>query len=168
MGKIVVLDYIGISGRRLLDEEFTAIKLHTSIGAALLQRLDAKEMSAVALHHHRFYNGARGYPMNCPPCPPEYKAIVDLVAVSDSIEAATDNVGRCYSSAKSFSTIIGELRSESGTRYSPDVVALFDDEEFCRTLEQELTNERRRAYVTLYGNSAQLPTQLPRLSFHQD
>lgn len=168
VGKIVVLDYIGIYSRKLLDEEFTAIQLHTSIGAALLRRLDDKELAAVALHHHRFYDGSRGYPADCPPCPAEYKAIVDLVTVSDSIEAATDNVGRCYSAAKSFSTIVSELRAESGTRYSPDIVALFDDGEFCRTLEQELTHERKRAYIEIYGKNNLLSAQISQLHFHQD
>ncbi len=168
VGKIALLDYIGIYSRKLLDEEFTAIQLHTNIGSALLRQLDAKELSEVALHHHRFYDGSRGYPQNCPPCPAEYRAIVDIVSVSDALEAATDNVGRCYSNAKDFPTIINELRSERGTRYSPDVVALFDDEEFCRTLEQELTADRNRAYVEIYGKSDLLSAQISQLHLHQE
>lgn len=153
VGKLMLLDYISIYGRKLLDEEFTAIKLHSQIGSALMDHLDAPELSAVSLHHHRYYNGQGGYPQNCPPCPERFKAFVDIVTVCDSIEAATDDIGRSYSVAKSFSQIIEELRSESGTRYSPDVVALFDDEEFFQSVEQDLYNERKDIYYHVYGNN---------------
>lgn len=152
VGKIVVLDYIGIYGRKLLDEEFSVIKLHTDIGAALLRRLGRDDLSVTALHHHRFYDENGGYPANCPPCPAEYKIIADIVSISDSLEAATDNIGRCYSAAKPFSTVVEEFRAQKGTRYSPDVVALFDDEAFCQTLQHALDTERRHTYSEIYGN----------------
>lgn len=153
VGKLMLLDYISVYGRRLLDEEFTAIKLHPQIGSALMDHLDVPELSAVSLYHHRYYNGQGGYPQNCAPCPDRFKALVDIVTVCDSIEAATDDIGRSYSVAKSFSQIVDELRSESGTRYSPDVVALFDDEEFFHSVEQALSEERREIYFRVYGNN---------------
>ena len=152
VGKIMLLDYVGIYERKLLDEEFESIKLHTSIGAALLEKTDPKELSVIALHHHRFYNEMGGYPEVCPPCPPQYKPIVDIVSVSDSIEAATDNIGRCYSTAKSFRTLVDELRAERGTRYSPAVVSLFDDEEFFQQIERELHQDRVAIYYETYGS----------------
>lgn len=152
VGKLMLLDYISIYGRKLLDEEFNAIKLHPQIGASLMEHLDPPELSAVSLHHHRFYNGQGGYPFNCPPCPSQFKALVDIVTVCDSIEAATDDIGRCYSIAKTFPQIIEELRRESGTRYSPDVIALFDDEEFFKSVEEDLLRERQDIYFEVYGN----------------
>ena len=151
VGKLMLLDYISIYGRKLLDEEFTAIKLHPQIGSALMDHLNVPELSVVSLHHHRYYNGKGGYPAECPPCPARFKSFVDIVTVCDSIEAATDDIGRSYSIAKSFSQIVNELRSESGTRYSPDVVALFDDVEFFRSVEEELSRERQDIYFRVYG-----------------
>lgn len=151
VGKIMLLEYISVYGRKLLDEEFAAIKLHPVIGAALLSHTEPHEMAIIAKHHHRFYNEQGGYPENCPPCPPEYKAIVDIVTVSDSIEAATDDIGRCYSTAKSMTQIIEELRRDAGTRYSPDVVALFDDDTFTNELASMLREERQQAYFSVYG-----------------
>lgn len=150
IGKVTLLDYVGIYSRKLLDEEFASIKLHSQVGSFLMQQFDPEERSFVALHHHRFYDGTGGYPTDVPPCPPMYKVIADIASVSDSIEAATDNIGRCYSAAKSFDTIISELRQGSGTRYSPQVVALFDDPDFYRTLEEELHSERRSTYLEIY------------------
>lgn len=156
VGKIMLLEYIGIYGRKLLDEEFAAIKLHPIIGAMLLSNTDPQEMAIIAKHHHRFYNEQGGYPADCPPCPPEYKPIVDIVTVADSIEAATDNIGRCYSSAKTFNQIIDELRRESGTRYSPDVVALFDDAEFAQSVERSLQEDRKHVYFSVYGKEGHI------------
>ncbi len=153
VGKIMLLDYVGIYDRTILDEEFAAIKLHTSIGSALLERTDPKELSVVALHHHRFYNEMGGYPEKCSPCPTQYKPFVDIVTVADSIEAATDSIGRCYSVAKSFPALVEELRRDAGTRYSPHVVALFDDENFFARVERELRYRREAIYFETYGNN---------------
>lgn len=153
VGKIMLLDDVSVYGRKLLDEEFAAIKLHTNIGATILQKMDLPELSSVALHHHRFYNEMGGYPEVCPPCEPQYKHIVDIVSVSDTVEAATDNIGRCYSAPKSLTQIVAELKAESGTRYSPDVAALFDNEEFFAEVERELAEQRRDIYFEAYGKS---------------
>lgn len=151
VGKIMLLDDVGVYGRRLLDEEFAAIKLHPHIGAKILAKMEPIELSTVALHHHRFYNEMGGYPEVCPPCEPQYKKIVDIISVSDTVEAATDNIGRCYSAPKTLATIVSEMRAQSGTRYSPDVVSLFDDEEFFAEVEHELTEQRQDIYFEAYG-----------------
>lgn len=153
VGKIMLLDNIGIYTRALLDEEFAVIKLHTNIGAALLEKMNPKELSVIALHHHRFYNERGGYPETCPPCHPQYKPIVDIISVADSVEAATDNIGRCYSVSKDLRAIVNDMKQQVGTRYSPDVIALFDDESFFREIEQELENERIGAYHETYINT---------------
>ena len=150
IGKVMLLNYVGIYSRKLLDEEFAAIQLHSSLGSYLLRNFESEELSFAALYHHRFYDNSGGYPLNVSPCPPEYKLVADIVSISDSIEAATDDIGRCYSAAKSFDTIIHELRQGSGKRYAPHVVALFDDEAFYKNLEEELHGERRRTYLEIY------------------
>lgn len=153
VGKIMLLDDVSVYGRRLLDEEFAAIKLHTNIGATILAKMDPPELSSVALHHHRFYNEMGGYPEVCPPSEPQYKHVVDIVSVSDTVEAATDNIGRCYSAPKSLAEIVVELKAESGTRYSPAVVSLFDDEAFFAEVERELAEQRRDIYFEAYGKN---------------
>lgn len=157
VGKIMLLEYIGVYGRKLLDEEFDAIKLHPTIGAMLLSNTEPKAMAVIAKYHHRFYNQQGGYPSDCPPCPAEYKPIVDILSVSDSIEAATDDIGRSYAFAKTFSQIIQELRKEAGTRYSPEVVSVFDDKDFCDSVERSLQEERQHAYFSVYGKGSTAP-----------
>ena len=81
----------------LLDEEFFCIQSHPRTGAAILNRMGCgRTLAPAALYHHCYYNGKGGYPNDVPSCPPEIKGIVDALSVADSLDAATDNIGRCY------------------------------------------------------------------------
>ena len=151
LGKCAVLMYIDNNARRLLDEEFFCIQSHPRTGAAILNRMGCgRTLAPAALYHHCYYNGKGGYPNDVPSCPPEIKGIVDALSVADSLDAATDNIGRCYNLAKPFRTLLGELRAQSGTRYAPNVVALFEDERFCQQLAENTDAERKRVYLQVY------------------
>ena len=76
-----------------------------------------RTLALAALYHHCYYNGKGGYPKDVSSCPPEIKGIVDALSVADSLDAATDNIGRCYNLAKPFRTLLGELRAQSGTSW---------------------------------------------------
>lgn len=151
LGKCAVLMYIDNNARRLLDEEFFCIQSHPRTGADILNRMGCgRTLALAALYHHCYYNGKGGYPNDVPSCPPEIKGIVDALSVADSLDAATDNIGRCYNLAKPFRTLLGELRAQSGTRYAPTVVALFEDERFCQQLAENTDAERKRVYLQVY------------------
>lgn len=135
----------------LLDEEFFCIQSHPRTGADILNRMGCgRTLALAALYHHCYYNGKGGYPNDVPSCPPEIKGIVDALSVADSLDAATDNIGRCYNLAKPFRTLLEELRAQSGTRYAPNVVALFEDERFCQQLAENTDAERKRVYLQVY------------------
>lgn len=151
VGKCAVIMYIDTNGRRLLDEEFQCIQNHPVIGYKLLRKMHCSQnLAEAARYHHSYYDGSGGYPQQLPPCPASIKAIVDALSVADSIDAATDNIGRCYNRAKPFAALLGELRAQRGTRYSPAVVALFDDSSFCRSLTEALDAERKKVYLQVY------------------
>lgn len=151
LGKCAVLMYIDNNARRLLDEEFFCIQSHPRTGAAILNRMGCgRTLALAALYHHCYYNGKGGYPNDVPSCPPEIKGIVDALSVADSLDAATDNIGRCYNLAKPFRTLLEELRAQSDTRYAPNVVALFEDERFCQQLAENTDAERKRVYLQVY------------------
>lgn len=151
LGKCAVLMYIDNNARRLLDEEFFCIQSHPRTGADILNRMGCgRTLALAALYHHCYYNGKGGYPNDVPSCPPEIKGIVDALSVADSLDAATDNIGRCYNLAKPFRTLLEELRAQSGTRYAPNVVALFEDERFCQQLAENTDAERKRVYLQAY------------------
>lgn len=151
LGKCAVLMYIDNNARRLLDEEFFCIQSHPRTGADILNRMGCgRTLALAALYHHCYYNGKGGYPNDVPSCPEEIKGIVDALSVADSLDAATDNIGRCYNLAKPFRTLLEELRAQSGTRYAPTVVALFEDERFCQQLAENTDAERKRVYLQVY------------------
>lgn len=151
LGKCAVLMYIDNNARRLLDEEFFCIQSHPRTGAAILNRMGCgRTLAPAALYHHCYYNGKGGYPNDVPSCPEEIKGIVDALSVADSLDAATDNIGRCYNLAKPFHALLEELRAQSGTRYAPNVVALFEDERFCQQLAENTDAERKRVYLQVY------------------
>ena len=151
VGKSAVIMYIDTNSRSLLEEEFCCIQSHPVIGYGLLREAGYEEyLAPAALYHHCFYNGQGGYPRDVPPCPQNIKGIVDVLTVADSLDAATDNIGRCYNRAKPLRTLVGELQAQSGTRYAPEVVALFRDETFCEVLAQKLDAERKKIYLHVY------------------
>lgn len=151
IGKSMVLTYISDSSRRPLAEEFACIQQHPNHGYSLLCKLGREsDLAQAALYHHCYYNGRGGYPPGLAPCPPDIKPIVDALSVADSLDAATDGIGRCYTIAKPYETLVGELRAEQGTRYSPAVVALFDDNTFYNHTKEVLYEERSRIYVSVY------------------
>ncbi len=151
IGKSDVLNYITIYGRRLLDEEFEAIKYHPVMGYYILGEFaDLQYEAEVALRHHLYYNENGGYPQNCPPCSPAVKMLTDIVTVADSMDAATDNVGRSYSASKQFPALIQELRDGGGVRYSPKIVALFDNSRFSAELERIVKKSRNEIYFNVY------------------
>lgn len=151
VGKSAVIMYIDTNSRSLLEEESCCIQSHPVIGYGLLREAGYEEyLAPAALYHHCFYNGRGGYPRDVPPCPQNIKGIVDVLTVADALDAATDNIGRCYNRAKPLRTLVGELQAQSGTRYAPDVVALFRDETFCEVLAQKLDAERKKIYLQAY------------------
>lgn len=73
--------------------------------------------------------------------------------VADSLDAATDKIGRCYANGISFSELVQQLFDGSGTRYAPYVTDLFHNPDFYRYLENHLPNWRQDAYYEAYLSS---------------
>ena len=143
--------------RRMLCGMAAGIMLAASVWSLLLPAIERAEagilpvwLAPAALYHHTFYDGHGGYPKNYPPCPADIKPIVDALTVADSLDAATDNIGRCYTMAKPVDTLLGEFHAQRGTRYAPEVVALLDDEEFSRDLKETLDETRKSVYLEVY------------------
>lgn len=150
LGKCMLLNYIGLYSRRLLDEEFACIKQHAAFGCELLKMAGMEEMADVAYYHHRSYDGTGGYPRHEGECPDSIRPMVDIITVVDSLDAGTDDVGRSYAAAKSFEQLVEELRAGKGTRYAPAVVELLDDPAFYEGTKEFLARSRREVYAEVY------------------
>ena len=82
----------------------------------------------VIIGHHKSYDGLRGYPPAFDNTKSEVRSIIDLITIADSIDAATDILGRNYTEGKTFDTIFKELEAGAGTRYSPKIVELIRED----------------------------------------
>ncbi|MBQ9068285.1 MAG: HD domain-containing protein [Eggerthellaceae bacterium] len=159
IGKLFVIEIIMTYGRRLTDQEFALIKGHPDIGAYILkQHKETQDLFAVALCHHdsqgqleeRITNGT---------IDPSERPFVDITCCADSLDAATDAVGRSYKKGKSFDEVMAELYAESGTRYASYVVDLLHKEDVMADVKAILIEGReenyRRAYKFLYDITVQ-------------
>ena len=149
-GKMMLADIITVYGRNLLDEEFDLLKEHSELGACMLEKhATTAKYANVARYHHLWYDGSNGYPKADISALHE-KAVIDIVACADGLDAATDRVGRSYSKGKTLEEFIGELKAGAGTRYAPYLAELFEEEAVRRDVEYLMQQGRRDSYSRAY------------------
>lgn len=151
IGKNFIPDVINKQTRRLTDEEFAVIRKHPRIGAEAIDE-DFILYHDIILGHHRSYDCRSGYPFDFDPSHSNLKIIIDLIAICDSLDAATDYLGRNYAIRKDMTTVLKELREGAGTRYNPDLVSLLDsDKVLYSKLDDLITHGREDLYYTLFS-----------------
>lgn len=121
IGKIGVPETILNKDGSLDEEEWKKMKMHPSIGAAILQPIKELEyiIQGVKYHHERF--DGNGYPEglkenNIP-------LIAAIISVADSFDAMTTD--RPYRRAKTEEETIKEIQGLSGQQFHPQVVSAF-------------------------------------------
>ena len=120
---------------------------------ALIQSVRENAKKQAALGHHRYFDESAGYPDYYERTNDLTQVIIDILTVADSLDAATDNIGRCYANGISFSQLVQQLFDGSGTRYAPYVTDLFRNPDFYRYLEKHLPGWRQDAYYEAYLSS---------------
>ena len=126
--------------------------MHPAKSIVLLDNDDSfKEYYDVMLGHHKTYDGKGGYPFEFDNLKSKYKSAIDLISISDSIDAATDVLGRNYANGKNFYTLLDELKNESGTRYNPFMVECISNDNSLMEYLDQLTGEKRaEVYYDVY------------------
>ena len=152
LGKCLTLGVINLQNRKLTDFEFSFIKMHPAKSIVLLDNDESfKEYYDVMLGHHKTFDGKGGYPMEFDNTKSKYKSAIDLISISDSIDAATDILGRNYTVGKTFSMLLNELKEGRNTRYNPDMVKIIDDDYALKEYLDQLTGEKRaEIYYDVY------------------
>lgn len=138
IGKTQIVDIINQQSRRLSDREFALIKQHPDRGVSMLA--DDEEFAPycdVILGHHKTYDGKGGYPECFDNTRSPKRFLIDLITIADCTDAATDILGRNYTSGKDFGTLLEELKRGAGTRYNPDIVKVMAESV---RLQQNLAN----------------------------
>ena len=154
-GKLCMIDTVFIYWRRISDEDFDIIRAHPDNGATLLSRYSStKAYSDIAAGHHVWYDGSKGYPGSFDILHSDLRLLIGIVAIADSIDAATDNIGRSFKETMiTVKKLMEEFREGSGTRYCPEVVSLLDEREVQDDIDYILHQCRdenyKNAYLTL-------------------
>ena len=123
IGKIGVSDTILLKPGRLTDEEFAAMKTHTTIGGSILANSAAPVLQVgeqIALCHHERWDGS-GYPRGL--AGEEIPFPARILSVVDVYDALTNE--RPYKAAWPIEEAVAEIRRCGGTQFDPTVVAAF-------------------------------------------
>ena len=156
-GKLYFLDTINLFARSLFSEEFDLIKLHPVMGWELLNKRECtKPYAEAALYHHLWYDEKGGYPREYTYKGNDNAILYQIITCADCLDAATDSVGRAYSSGKNFDDMLADLRCNSGRMFNPDLVKLFDSEKLQKKVRELITVEREQLYLDVFGKNVEL------------
>lgn len=124
VGKLLIPSEILEKPGKLTDEEYAAIKTHTTMGGQLLENVEGEEMQlsrTIALQHHERYDG-RGYPAQMRG--DDISLEGRIVAVADVYDALTSR--RSYKEAWKEEDAYREILRGRGTQFDPRVVDAFE------------------------------------------
>lgn len=150
LGKNTIIPVVDNDYRPLTDQEFRIVNRHPEMGLKYLA-LDPKlaKYHDTTLGHHKWYNGKGGYPADFDNTRSPYRIMIDIITLSDCMQAATERVGRNYKDGKTFDAVMGEMRRDAGTRYNPDLVSHIDAHP---GLAQKLNHLLEDGWMDIYYN----------------
>lgn len=150
IGKYFCLDYVSNASRNLTDDEFEVIKAHPANFSKIYQgKMDA-EVECIhdcALLHHLWYNECGGYPKGKHT---KNKPFVNILSIADSIDAATDHIGRPYGLGKTLEQLMEEFDRMRDTRYSGYICDLLHVEAMKQEIEYVIDVKRKEIYCDIY------------------
>lgn len=128
IGKNGIISTVNNDYRPLTDEEYAIVKTHPALGAELLKIAPSlyEKYHDTTLGHHKWYNGKGGYPEDFDNTKSPKRILIDIITLSDCMQAATERVGRNYKEGKTFDMVMEEFRKGAGTKYNPDLVKFID------------------------------------------
>lgn len=149
IGKNGIISTVNNDYRPLTDEEYAIIKTHPALGAELLKIAPSlyEKYHDTTLGHHKWYNGKGGYPEDFDNTKSPKRILIDIITLSDCMQAATERVGRNYKKGKTFDMVMEEFRKGAGTKYNPDLVKFIDTHD---DVARELAVLINDAWVDIY------------------
>lgn len=150
IGKYFCLDYVSNSSRNLTDDEFDVIKDHPTNFSKIYRGKMSSEVECVrdcALLHHLWFNEQGGYPRGKHTAS---KPFVNILSIADSLDAATDNIGRPYGQGKTLEHMMKEFDGMKDERYSGYIIDLLHVEEVRNKMEYVLEKRRKAIYCEIY------------------
>lgn len=110
VGKIEMAQVVNKQSRQLTAREQKWIYYHPVGGAKLIEKVPSLSCYRdVILGHHKSWDGKMGYPADFDNTASKDRFLIELIHISDCLDAATDFVGRSYKNGKKFSQCMEEL-----------------------------------------------------------
>lgn len=154
IGKNGIISTVNNDYRPLTDEEYAIIKTHPALGAELLKIAPSlyEKFHDTTLGHHKWYNGKGGYPEDFDNTKSPKRILIDIITLSDCMQAATERVGRNYKEGKTFDMVMEEFRKGAGTKYNPDLVKFIDaHDDVARDLAVLINDAWVDIYFSIYS-----------------
>ena len=153
IGKFFMLDVVENSMRRLSDDEFRLIRSHPGAYEDIDENWALRDERQRCIHdcaltHHLWHDGTRGYPAVSQT---KNRPFADILAIADSIDAATDFLGRPYNSGKTIDELIAEFQAKAGTQYGPEAAAALSAPAVRNRLQYLITEGRKEIYYRIYA-----------------
>ena len=155
IGKYYCLDFVTNASRSLTDEEFEIIKEHPLNFSLIYQGDMTPEIECIrdcAELHHLWYDASAGYPRKNHTA---NQPFVNILTISDCIDAATDNIGRPYGMGKTLEQLMVEFDGARGTRYCGYISELLHTDEIQGKINHIIRERRKELYCDIYFNSKQ-------------
>ena len=151
IGKNGIISTVNNDYRPLTDEEYAIIKTHPALGAELLKIAPSlyEKYHDTTLGHHKWYNGKGGYPEDFDNTKSPKRILIDIITLSDCMQAATEHIGRNYKEGKTFDMGMEEFRKGAGPKFNPDLVKFIDTHDDVARDLAVLIND---AWVDIYFN----------------
>jgi diguanylate cyclase (GGDEF)-like protein/putative nucleotidyltransferase with HDIG domain len=157
IGKLAVPDYILNKPGPLTPAEFDKMKVHTIVGAEILERVGFPyPVVPVVRHHHERWDG-RGYPDGLRG--DEIPMTARILTLSDCFDAVHED--RNYREAMTRDQAIEMLKEGSGTVFDPNVVRTFLDhlDEFEAEIRERCVEPQRVVLPQHLGNARAANTE---------
>ena len=155
IGMIRMASIVNKQSRQLTKKEREDILSHPVDGAKFIEGIPSlcKYKDAV-LGHHKSWNGKMGYPSDFDNTRSAVRVLIEILHISDCLDAATDFIGRSYKTAKKLDQVLEEFVRGKGSVYCPELVELLKKEpELQADLTYLLGAGRIRTCYSIYGKA---------------
>jgi diguanylate cyclase (GGDEF)-like protein/putative nucleotidyltransferase with HDIG domain len=166
VGKIAVPDYILNKPGKLSAAEFEKMKVHTIVGAQIMERVNFPyPVVPIVRHHHERWDG-RGYPDGLAGA--DIPITARILTVVDAFDAIRED--RQYRKGMTRDEACAFLRQNAGTQFDPQIVKAFLDE--LPAYEQEIlvhkANQSAIGATMQQGLSARAANAVPGAGLARD
>lgn len=146
VGKINFMHLYTWMARQWLEDEYEMAHLHTSLGEAWLANRPSTYRYAPAAHgHHSWYDGSHGYPESYIRLKCQYRQMVDVIALIDWLDHATDIAMLHIGTIKTFDEAVQTAIELEGKRFSPLLTARLRDAAITEQIRLSLERSRKEA-----------------------